>query len=79
MAEIAVKSSKETAPTARPSGGRAPAPWEAWDALRDQMDRMFNTFMRGFPSLPSFRPSLDFEPSFRFDTSFGMAVPAVDV
>ena len=79
MAEIAVKSSKESVPSARPAGGRAPAPWEAWDALRDQMDRMFNTFMRGFPSLPSFRPSLDFEPSFRFDTSFGMAVPAVDV
>jgi HSP20 family protein len=79
MTEIAVKSSKETAPSPRPSTPRTPAPWEAWDAFRDQMDRMFGGFMRGFPSFPSFRPSLDFEPSFRFDTSFGMTVPAVDV
>ena len=82
MTQIAVKSSKETAPSARPTAARTPAPWEAWDAFRDQMDRMFGSFMRGFPSfpsLPSFRPSLDFEPSFRFDTSFGMTVPAVDV
>jgi len=79
MAQIAVKSSKETAASARPSGPRTPAPWEAWDAFRDQMDRMFGSFMRGFPTLPTFRPSLDFEPSFRFDTSFGMTVPAVDV
>ena len=77
MTQIAVKSSKETVPSARPSA--TPAPWEAWDAFRDQMDRMFGGFMRGFPSLPSFRPSLDFEPSFRFDTSFGMTAPAVDV
>jgi len=79
MAQIAVKTDKETAPSTRSSGPRTPAPWEAWDAFRDQMDRMFGSFMRGFPNFPSFKPSLDFEPSFRFDTSFGMTVPAVDV
>jgi len=76
MAQITVKSSRESAPMARHAGARAPVPWEAWDALRDQMDRMFNAFTRGFPGLPSFRPALDFEPSLRFDT---LTTPAVDV
>ncbi|HTZ78273.1 MAG TPA: Hsp20/alpha crystallin family protein [Stellaceae bacterium] len=77
MAQVSVKSEKPVA-VGTPAP-RTASPWEAWDTLRDQMDRMFGSFSAGFPSLPSLRRTFGFEPAFRFDTSFGLAAPAVDV
>jgi len=78
MAQVSVKSEKQVSPSA-PAPRATTSPWEGWDAFRNQMDRMFGAFSSGFPSLPSLRRSFGFEPAFRFDTSFGLAAPAVDV
>lgn len=79
MTQVTVKSEKPSAPSAPAPASRGAAPWEAWDTLRDQMDRIFGSFTSGFPSLPALRRSFGFEPAFRFDTSFGVTAPAVDV
>ena len=79
MTQVTVKSEKQTMSSTPAPAARGAAPWEAWDSLRDQMDRIFGSFTSGFPSLPALRRSLGFEPTFRFDTSFGATAPAVDV
>ena len=57
--------------------GRSPTP-DPWQAFRDEMDRMFERFSRGF-GLPSLRRMFDVEPAWRYESSFGLAAPAVDV
>ena len=80
MTQVTVKSEKQSATSAPvPAARGGGTPWEAWDSLRDQMDRIFGSFAGGFPSLPALRRSFGFEPAFRFDTSFGVTAPAVDV
>jgi len=80
MTQVTVKSEKQSATSAPvPAARGGGTPWEAWDSLRDQMDRIFGSFASGFPSLPALRRSFGFEPAFRFDTSFGVTAPAVDV
>jgi HSP20 family protein len=51
--------------------------WHSFAGLRDDVDRMFDSFMRGFPTLAGSRRAS--EPLWKFETSFGMAAPAVDV
>jgi HSP20 family protein len=80
MAQVAIKSEKQVQPSPPPqSSARSMMPWDAWDTFRGQMDRMFDSFTRGFPSFPDFRRAADVQPFFRFDTSFGTMAPAVDV
>jgi len=60
-----------------------PAPAEArrvnvWNAFRTEMDRLFDRFGSGFRLAP-WRSMFDVEPAFRYETSFGIAMPAVDV
>jgi HSP20 family protein len=68
MAETSVAVKKASPP-------RATTP-DVWQTFRSEMDRLFDRF--GF-GLPGFRRMFDMEPMTRFDSPFGIAVPAVDV
>lgn len=58
---------------------RLPREWEPFEAMRRQMDRMFEDFGRGFGLWrPSGRSMLDTKPSWPFEEGWGKA-PAVDV
>jgi HSP20 family protein len=56
-----------------PATARSALP-DAWKCFRSEMDRMFDRF-----GLPSVRRMFDAEPFFRYESSFGFAMPAVDV
>ncbi len=59
----------------------APAPAgvpDAWRSLRTEMDRLFDRFAGGW-GMPSLRRMFDMEPAFRYESSFSMPSPAVDV
>jgi HSP20 family protein len=72
MAETPVEVKK-----APPAPARAAAVPDVWQSFRSEMDRLFDRFSGNF-GFPSLRRMFDFDPS-RFESSFGMAVPAVDV
>ncbi len=57
----------------------APQGMQAFQSFRDEMDRMFDNFFRGFPMIPEFRRVFGMEPYRRFETAFGIAPPVVDV
>jgi HSP20 family protein len=63
--------------------GAVPAPWTAgmqvWQSLRDEMEQMFDRITRTFAPMATPRSLLDVEPFRHFQTSFGMAIPAIDV
>ncbi len=59
----------------KPQAPRSVAP-DPWQALRSEMDRLFDRFSGGFPAL---RRVFDPEFSARQDGSLGFAAPAVDV
>jgi HSP20 family protein len=69
MADNPVEVKKAQAP-APARGATAP---DVWQSFRSEMDRLFERF--GFPSMRRF---FDLDP-FRFESTFGMAAPAVDV
>jgi HSP20 family protein len=58
-------------PLPTPARSAVPDPWQSF---RSEMDRLFDRF--GFPSL---RRMFDVEPNWGYESSFGVAVPAVDV
>lgn len=61
--------------------GKTPAalqPWRPFEALRHQVDRLFDEFDRDFWSSPFRRPAFDTEPFWRRQLT-GAAVPAVDI
>ena len=60
---------KKTAPA--PAAASTP---DAWRSFRHEMERLFDRF--GFPSM---RRMFEAEPAWRWETSFGIAAPAVDV
>jgi HSP20 family protein len=68
MAETTVEVKKTT-----PAPAPAATP-DVWRSFRGEMDRLFDRF--GFPS---FRRMFETEPAWRWETSFGIAAPAVDV
>jgi len=61
---------KKAAPPARSA-----AP-DMWQAFRNEMDHLFD---RAGVGLPGFRRFFEIEPLTRFETSFGIAAPPVDV
>lgn len=75
VTSLPVKTEDKSAATAKRGEGM----WHSFAALRDEVDHMFDSFLRGFPSLPSTRRAAELEPLWKFETSFGMAAPAVDV
>jgi HSP20 family protein len=54
-----------------------PAPMEAFHAFRQEMDRMFDRFWRGF-GMPSFRRMFESEPSWSTGSEFAFTTPAVN-
>ena len=62
---------KKTAPAA------ANAP-DAWRSLRTEMDRLFDRFAGGW-GMPSLRRMFETEPALRYESSFTMPSPAVDI
>ena len=72
---------RTTAPA--PAAARPEGLWQPLSALRDEMDRMFDSFMRGFglgPARGLRRPvGAEPQPLWRFETAFGTATPMVDV
>lgn len=77
MAEAVTKLPVKT--EAAPAGRRALSTWRPFEGLRSEIDRLFEDFSRGFPRLPFGSRLSDLEPTFRFETSLGMAAPAIDV
>jgi HSP20 family protein len=47
--------------------------------LRDEIDRMFDRFARGFPGVPSIRRAFDWEPEFRWSSMLETERPAADI
>jgi HSP20 family protein len=59
----------------------APAPANApdtWRSFRTEMDRLFDRFAGGW-GMPSLRRMFEGEPALRYDSTFTMPSPAVDV
>jgi HSP20 family protein len=54
------------------------AGYEPWRSFRAEMDRLFDRFSGGF-GLPSIRRMFEVEPTWRDDSAFNFAAPAVDV
>jgi HSP20 family protein len=53
------------------------SPWEPFESLRQEMDRLFDSFSRGFLRSPFERSSFDIEPFWPRTTT--LSVPVVDV
>jgi len=51
---------------------------EPWRSFRTEMDRVFDRFAGGF-GLPWLRHTFDMEPSWRQESPFSFAAPAVDI
>jgi HSP20 family protein len=59
----------------------APAPAaapDAWRSFRTEMDRLFDRFAGGW-GMPSLRRMFEGEPALRYESSFTMPSPAVDI
>ncbi len=70
MASTPVEVKKSTpAPTGAP---------DAWRSLRTEMDRLFDRFASGW-GMPSLRRMFDVEPTLRYESSFSMPTPAMDI
>jgi HSP20 family protein len=53
--------------------------WQPFESLRQEMDRVFEDFTRGFGRVPMSRGLFDVEPMLRYESSVGLSAPAVDV
>lgn len=60
------------------SAAASTAVTDSWQALRNEMDRVFDRFSEGF-GMPSLRRMFDFAPTWSTPSAFNFAVPAVDV
>ncbi|HYM30916.1 MAG TPA: Hsp20/alpha crystallin family protein [Candidatus Cybelea sp.] len=70
MANTPVDVKKTTAVQSPPTG--------ALQSFRSEMDRLFDRFAGSY-GFPSFRRMFDVEPFWRSETTFGAALPAVDI
>jgi HSP20 family protein len=68
MAEVPVEVKK-----APPAQTTVP---DVWQSFRSEMDRLFDRFGSGFPSL---RRMFDIEPAWRSASSFSFSMPAIDM
>ena len=66
---------KKAAPT--PTPARAAVP-DAFQSFRNEIDWLFDRFSSNF-GFPSMRRMIDLEPTWRYEPSFNLAAPAVDV
>jgi len=77
MAETASKVPVKTEGKA-PEQASAILPWRPFEALRREVDRLFEDFDRGFWTSPFRRSMFDIEPFWKREISFA-ATPAVDI
>ncbi len=56
----------------------ASGPPDVWRSFRTEMDRLFDRFAGGW-DMPSLRRMFDIEPTFRYESSFAVPSPAVDI
>ena len=77
MAEAATKLpiKTEASPPTQPTGAMD---WLPFEALRNQVDRMFHDFQTGFLQAPFFRPFPEIESFWRRDFGFNVT-PAMDI
>jgi HSP20 family protein len=75
MAEAATKLPIKTETTTQPAKA---TDWQPFEALRNQVDRMFQDFQTGFLQAPLFRPFSDLESFWRRDLGFNVT-PAMDI
>jgi HSP20 family protein len=55
------------------------SPWQPFESLRHEVDRLFDDVTRGFAGLPSYGRLADFGPSWPWESAASVAAPAVDV
>lgn len=77
MAEAATKLPIKTEATPATQPAKT-ADWQPFEALRNQVDRLFHDFQTGFLQAPSYRSLLDIEPFWRRDFGFNVT-PAIDI
>jgi HSP20 family protein len=75
MAEAATKLPIKTE---TPAPATKAVEWQPFEALRNQVDRLFHDFQTGFLQAPSYRSLLDMEPFWRRDFGFNVT-PAIDI
>src|SRR5262245_14028801 len=74
--KVPVRSEGKSATT--PTGRRGLSPWQPFESLRQEIDRLFDDVTRGFGGFPSYRRLADFGSSWVSETP-SIAAPAVDV
>ena len=77
MAEAETKLPIKTEATPAAAATKA-ADWQPFEALRNQVDRLFHDFQTGFLRAPFFRSLPDIEPFWRRDLGFNVT-PAIDI
>jgi HSP20 family protein len=75
--KLSVKSEGEAAKA--PTGRRSLSPWQPFESLRQEIDRLFDDVTRGFAGSPSYRRLAEFGPSWPWESASSVAAPAVDV
>jgi HSP20 family protein len=65
--------------TPAPTGRRSLSPWQPFESLRHEIDRLFDDVTRGFAGLPSYRRLADFGLSSPWESAASVTAPAVDV
>jgi HSP20 family protein len=79
MAEAASKLQVKQEGKSVPATPRTASLWQPFESLRQEMDRVFEDFTRGFGRFPLSRSVFDAEPMLRYESSVGPSAPAVDV
>ncbi len=69
MAKTPVEVKKAAVPTRTP---------DAWQSLRNEMDRLFDRFSGGF-GVPSLRRMFESKPNWLYEGSFSWSPPAIDI
>jgi HSP20 family protein len=78
MAEAATKMPVKTEEKKSDERTAASQAWHPIDALRNEIDRLFEDFDKGFWRSPFHRSTFNIEPFWRGELSWG-ATPAVDI
>jgi hypothetical protein len=79
MAEAASKLQVKQEGKSVPATARTASLWQPFESLRQEMDRVFEDFTRGFGRFPLSRSLFDVEPMLRYESAAGLSAPAVDV
>src|SRR5262245_38437883 len=79
MAEAASKLQVKREGKSLAAAPRTASLWQPFESLRQELDRVFEDFTRGFGRFPMSRHLFDVEPMLRYESSVGLSAPAVDV